>query len=88
VLGDFFEVAGEHLDRLVDLGTVLIAECSDRRGGGLLQFVEQLDRQPGEVVDEIERVLDFVGNASGQLAQRGHLGDASLWCRIWGTADL
>ena len=65
VLGDFFEVAGEHLDRFVDLGTLVVVQCSDRRGGGLLQFVEQFDREPGEIVDEVERVLDLVGDASG-----------------------
>ena len=44
-----------------------------RRRGGLLQLVQQLDRQPGEVVDEVERVLDLVGDAGGQLAERRHL---------------
>ena len=44
-----------------------------RRRGGLLQLVEQFDREPGEVVDEVERVLDLVGDAGGQLAERGHL---------------
>ena len=65
MLGDFFEIAGEHLDRFVDLGTLVLVQCSDCRGGGLLQFVEQFDRQPGEIVDEVERVLDLVGDASG-----------------------
>ena len=40
---------------------------------GLLQLVQQLDRQAGEVVDEVERVLDLVRDAGGQLAERGHL---------------
>jgi hypothetical protein len=40
---------------------------------GLLQLVEQFDREAGKVVDEVERVLDLVGDAGGQLAERGHL---------------
>ena len=39
----------------------------------LLQLVEQLGGERREVVDEIERVLDLVGDAGGQLAQRGEL---------------
>jgi hypothetical protein len=35
------------------------------------QFVNELDRDSREIVDEIEQVLDFVGNASGQLTERG-----------------
>src|SRR5262249_16849673 len=38
-----------------------------------LQFIDQLDGNSREVVDEIERVFDFVGDASGQLAERGKL---------------
>ena len=44
-----------------------------RRRGRLLQLVEQLDRQAGEIVDEVERVLDLVRNSRRQLAERGHL---------------
>ena len=39
----------------------------------LLQLVQQLDREAGEVVDEVQRVLDLVGDAGGELAERGHL---------------
>ena len=49
VLGDLFEIAGQHANRLVDLGTLVAAEGGEIGGGGLLQFVEQLDRHPGEV---------------------------------------
>ena len=41
--------------------------------GRLLQLVQQLDREAGEVVDEVQRVLDLVGDAGGELAERGHL---------------
>ena len=38
-----------------------------------LQFVDQLHGNAGEIVDEVERVLDLVGDASGELAQRSKL---------------
>ena len=37
------------------------------------QLVEQLGRQPGEIVDEIERVLDLMRDPGGQLTERGQL---------------
>ena len=36
----------------------------------LPQFIDELDRDGREIVDEIERVLDLVGDAGGQLAER------------------
>jgi hypothetical protein len=30
VLGDFFEIAGECLDELIDIGALVVAECGDR----------------------------------------------------------
>ena len=69
MLGDFLEIAGEHLDRLVDLAALVLVERRDPRRGGTLQFIEQFDREPSEVVDEVERVLDLVRNPGGQLAQ-------------------
>ena len=37
------------------------------------ELVDQLARQRREIVDEIERVLDLVGDAGGELAERGEL---------------
>src|SRR5262249_38167821 len=37
----------------------------------LPQFINQFDRDAGEIVDEIERVLDLVSNARGELTKRG-----------------
>ena len=39
----------------------------------LPQLVDELDRDGREIVDEIERVLDLVRDAGGQLAERGQL---------------
>jgi hypothetical protein len=36
VLADLFEITREHIDRLADLGALVLAECSNRRGRGLL----------------------------------------------------
>ena len=70
VLDDLREIAGQGRDQLatrlrrrVELGDIGVAP----------QLVHQLARQLGEVVDEIQRVLDLMGDAGGQLAERGHL---------------
>ena len=47
------------------------SEATARRG--ILQLVQQFDREAGEVVDEIERVFDLVRDAGGHLAERRHL---------------
>ena len=54
------------------------ASCARRRVEGrlrqdVLQLVQNLARQAGEIVNEIERVLDFVGDAGGELPERGEL---------------
>ena len=56
VLGDLFEIAGQHLDDLVDIGALVVVERGQGGCGGLLQLLEQFDREAGEVVDEVERV--------------------------------
>ena len=40
---------------------------------GVLQLVDQLAGDGREIVDEIERVLDLVRDAGGELAERGEL---------------
>src|SRR6516165_12000497 len=44
VLGDLVEVAAEHPDDLVDLGTPLVAERRQGRGRRLRQFLQQFAR--------------------------------------------
>ena len=39
----------------------------------VVQFIGQFRRQRREIIDEIERVLDLVRDASGELAERGQL---------------
>jgi hypothetical protein len=39
VLGNLFEVAGQHLDRFVNLGTGVLVKGSDAGRRGLLQLV-------------------------------------------------
>jgi hypothetical protein len=53
VLGDLFEIAGQHRDDFVDFGARVLVECRDAWIGGFLQLVEQFDREAGKVVDEV-----------------------------------
>ena len=69
VLGDLFQIAGQHPDRLIDLGALVVVERGNRWSSGLLQFAEQLDREVSEIIDEVERVLDLVCDPRRQLAQ-------------------
>ena len=73
VLGDLCEVAGQHSDDLVDLRARIVAQRSNGGRRRLLQLIEQFDREASEVVDEVERVLDLVGDAGGELPECGHL---------------
>ena len=71
VLHDLFEIALQHLRQLVDLFARLVVERG--RLEHVVQFVDQFGRQRREIVDEIERVLDLVRDAGGELAERGEL---------------
>ena len=73
VLDDPLEVAGQRGEDFVDIAALFLFQRRERRGGLLLQFVEQFDRKAGEIVDEVERVLDLVRDSGRQLAERGHL---------------
>ena len=56
-----------------ELGALVLVRLRQQRIDRLLQLVEQLARQAREVVDEVQRVLDLVRDAGGELAERGHL---------------
>ena len=73
VLGDLAEVANQEAHRLVQFGTLVVVERGERRTGNLFQFVEQLNREASEVVDEVEWVLDLVRYPSSELAERSQL---------------
>ena len=69
VLHDLVEIALQRIRNLIDLGAQL---C--RRGAllqGLPQFIDQLGGDAREIIDEIERVLDLVRDAGGELTKRG-----------------
>jgi hypothetical protein len=61
MLGNLFEIAGQHRDDFVDIGALICGQPGNRRCRGFLQLVQQFDREAGKVVDEVERVLDLVG---------------------------
>ena len=64
VLHHLLQIACQQVHQLRRLLLVL-----RRRAKPVLQLVDQLDGQGREVVDEVQRVLDLVGNARGQLAE-------------------
>src|SRR5215207_4795832 len=43
------------------------------RADRIFKLIDELYRERGEVVDEVQRVLDLVRDAGGQLAKRGEL---------------
>ena len=71
MLDHLAQVAFEHVGKLGDLRIDLVVEASGLQL--LLQFTDEVDAERREIVDEIERVLDFVGDPGGQLAERGEL---------------
>jgi hypothetical protein len=73
VLGNLAQIPCQHVDRFVELGAPAIVERGDCRRRRLLQLVEQLDREVGKIVDEIQEVLDLVGDPGGQLPKSSHL---------------
>ena len=56
---------------LVDLLARLVVERG--RLQNVVQLVDQFRRQRGEIIDEVERVLDLVRDARGELAERSQL---------------
>ena len=71
VLHDLVEIALQRIGDLADLCAQLAVEVDAAKR--LPQFVDEFDRDGREIIDEIERVLDLVRDASGQLAERGKL---------------
>ena len=71
VLHHLVEIALQRIRNLADLCPQLAIEVGS--GKCLPQFVNKLDRDGRKIVDEIERILDLVRDAGGQLSERGQL---------------
>ena len=68
VLDHLFEVVLQKSRQFVDFLAHLFLE----RGGPehVIEFIGQFGRKCGEIIDEIERVLDLVRDPGGELAER------------------
>ena len=73
VLGHLRQVIGQHAGQLVDLRPGTGAEHGLAGLEGLAQLADQLDREIGEIVDEVQWVLDLVRDSRGELAERSKL---------------
>jgi len=67
VVGDLVEIIAQRGGEIGDVGARLGVGLDLLQS--LAQLVDQLDGDTGEIVDEVERVLDFVGDAGGELAE-------------------
>ena len=71
VLYDFVEIIAQRIRQFCYfLARILVDLHSAQR---FPQLIDQFGGDTGEVVDEIERVLDLVGDPGGQLAERSQL---------------
>jgi hypothetical protein len=69
MLSNPLEIPDQEIACLREFATPLIVERRKSRRGRLVEFVQEANGKASEVVDEIERVLDFVGDAGGQLTE-------------------
>src|SRR5262245_56479635 len=70
VLHDFVEIAPQDVRQLSNFGTYFLVQWALQDA---LQFVDQLAGDSREIVDKVERVLDLVRYAGGELTERGKL---------------
>src|SRR6516164_4747034 len=71
VLNDLAEIVPQGVDKFGYFSACLVVRLELTHG--LLQLIDQLDRHPREVVDEIERIFDLVSDAGSQLTKRSQL---------------
>jgi hypothetical protein len=71
VLNDLAETVAQCIGQFCDFGSRLVVGRHPPER--LLQIVDQLDRNAREVVNEVERVLDLMGDTRSQLAKRCEL---------------
>jgi hypothetical protein len=69
VLDDFFEIVFQKPRQFVDLFPHLFVKRG--RLEHIIELIGQFRRQRGEIINKIERVLDLVCDAGGELAERG-----------------
>ena len=69
MLDDFFEIVLQQTRQFVDF----LADLGVHRDRleRVIQLIGQFCRQRGEIIDEVERVLDLVRDPSGELTERG-----------------
>ena len=67
VLDNLFQIIAQSVCQLGDFhaGLSVALHLLQR----FLQFIYQFGRHPREIVDEIERIFDFVRDSSGQLTE-------------------
>jgi hypothetical protein len=71
VLDHLFEIAFQHVGQLTEFRSLFVVEIN--RLERIAKFIDQLLGECGEIVDEIERVLDLVRYPGGELPKRGEL---------------
>ena len=69
VLHHLFEIVLQEAGQFADVFPYAVLERD--RLQHLVQLVGQFRRECCEIVDEVQRVLDLVGDACGELAKRG-----------------
>src|SRR5260370_2050703 len=71
VLDHLFKIAFQHMGQLVEFLTLFVVKSN--RFESIAQFIDQLLGERGEIVDEIQWILDLVRDARGELPERGEL---------------
>src|SRR5215468_4347338 len=71
VLHDLVEIVAQGVRQFGYFGECISIDL--RFAESFLKFVDQFSRYTREIVDEVERVLDLMGDAGGELAERSQL---------------
>lgn len=69
MLGGRFQVTCQCHDDVVHFVPPILVQRGLGRFDRILQFVQQFNGDFREVIDEVQRVLDFMCDAGGELAQ-------------------
>jgi hypothetical protein len=71
MLHDLAEIVAQRIRQFGDFAACLVVGLHALQG--FMQFIDQFHRNAREIIHEIERVLDLMGNARGELTERGEL---------------